>query len=525
MVEPLEHWSVTKPAVSSQAGIVAAQNTVAAAAGADMLANGGNAVDAAVAAAFALGCVEPWMCGLGGSGYMVVWNAASQSARVYDFQGVLPQGIKSSDYPLDPKVPDSIMGFPGVMNDLNTVGYRSITVPGAVKGLSLALEKSGRLGLDTVLKPSIELARAGLKVNWFTTLQIALATKDLLRDAGAASVYLPDAAPPQPDRILDLGALSVTLEALSCDGPDAMYGGRLCELMVADLHAGGSSISQQDFADYRVIESDALPGHHRGVTLHTAGPTSGGPRLIETLQHIEQHLTQTSKPDAASWLVYANALDGAWRSHNQRIGRATEVGGCTSHLSCVDSEGNMVALTYTLLSRFGSCVVLPQTGILMNNSVSYFDPRPGYPTSMESAKRINASNMCPVIATRDGESFFAVGASGANFIMPCTTQIAALMIDFGLTLEQAINYPRIDVSESGCVKADPRLGPDVIDTLAKQYPLEVAQLLVYPKLYACPSGVSRNPQTGELHGANDPSQPVGGAVSAEAADAGVQVLQ
>ena len=105
-------------------------------------------------------------------------------------------------------------------------------------------------------------------------------------------------------------------------------------------------------------------------------------------------------------------------------------GGCTSHMSAVDGDGNMAALTYTLLNRFGSGVVLPGTGILMNNAVSYFDPRPGFPTSMAGGKRINASNMCPTIAVRAGRALFAVGASGANHIVPCTLQIAARDVEW-----------------------------------------------------------------------------------------------
>jgi gamma-glutamyltranspeptidase/glutathione hydrolase len=262
------------------------------------------------------------------------------------------------------------------------------------------------------------------------------------------------------------------------------------------------------------LEHEPLIGEHRGAILHTAGPTSGGPRLIETLEHIAEHLEPSVGIGAESWKVYADGLNKAWQSHKQRIGRATEVGACTSHLSAVDADGNMVALTYTLLNRFGSCVVLPSTGILMNNAVSYFDPRPGFPTTMHGRKRINASNMCPTIATRDGEAIFALGASGANYIMPCTTQIAAVMLDFGLSLEEAMTHPRIDASDRGSIRVDPRLGTEMLTALAQDFELEIAQLLVFPKLYSCPSGVSRDPASGLCHGLNDPSQPIGGAAAA-----------
>ncbi|MEK9724088.1 MAG: gamma-glutamyltransferase, partial [Rhodospirillaceae bacterium] len=149
----VEQWEVRKRAVSSERGVVAAQNWRAAAAGADALARGGNAVDAAVACAFALTAVEPWMCGIGGSGYMVAWLAEEQRAVAIDFQGTLPQAITFDDYPLDPSVPDAIMGFPGVAENANVVGFRAITVPGAAAGLAAAVARHGRLGLDTLLGP------------------------------------------------------------------------------------------------------------------------------------------------------------------------------------------------------------------------------------------------------------------------------------------------------------------------------------------------------------------------------------
>lgn len=520
MNRDVEQWQVSKRAVSSDAGVVAAQHVMAARAGAGLLADGGNAVDAAVATALALGVVEPWMCGLGGSGYLVAWIAAEKRAHVIDFQGMLPEAIRGDDYPLDPVVPDGIMGFPGVIDRKNEIGYGSITVPGAVKGLAHAAATFGRFGFDRLLEPAIALAARGLPCSWFTTLQVALAMADLRRDDEAARLYLPDGAPPRPEQFLSLGALETTLKRLADHGPDDFYTGRTAELIAADLNAGGSLITPDDLGAYEALHQDALTGSHRGAMLHTAGPTSGGPRLLDALSHVHEHLEPAAGLGAASWKVYADALNTAWRGHKQRIGRVTEVGGCTSHLSAVDADGNMAALTYTLLNRFGSAVVLPSTGILMNNAVSYFDPRPGYPTSMEGRKRINASNMCPIIATRDGEAVFALGASGANHIMPCTTLIAALMLDFGLTLEEAMNHPRIDASDRGSIRVDPRLGENVLEALAHDFELEIAQLLVFPKLYSCPSGVSREPASGLCWGLSDPSQPIGGAAAAAAFDLG-----
>jgi gamma-glutamyltranspeptidase/glutathione hydrolase len=298
MNSDVEQWDIKKKAVRSGAGVVAAQHHLAARAGAGMLAKGGNAIDAAVAAGFALAAVEPWMCGLGGSGYMVVWLADEKRAHVLDFQGMLPAAITPDDYPLDPKVPATIMGFPGVVERQNEVGYRSITVPGAVRGLSRALERFGRLGLDTVLKPAIELAERGLPVDWFTTLQISLAMADLRRDPTASEIYLPNGAPLQPEQYRQLGNLARTLRTLAERGPDDFYAGALAEEIALDLQSGGSRIDADDLAAYEVLEHAPLTGKHRGAELHTAGPTSGGPRLIETLEHPP---TSVARPILCLW--------------------------------------------------------------------------------------------------------------------------------------------------------------------------------------------------------------------------------
>ena len=146
----------------------------------------------------------------------------------------------------------------------------------------------------------------------------------------------------------------------------------------------------------------------------------------------------------------------------------------------------------------------------MNNAVSYFDPRPGRPTTLAPGRRVDASNMCPTVARRPDGGGFALGASGGNLIMPAVTQVAALMLDFGLSLEEAINAPRLDASDRGSVRADPALGPDVLAALGRGRELEVAQRLVFPKLYACVSGVARAAD-GACTGLSDPSHPAAGA--------------
>jgi gamma-glutamyltranspeptidase/glutathione hydrolase len=219
-----------------------------------------------------------------------------------------------------------------------------------------------------------------------------------------------------------------------------------------------------------------------------------------------------ARPTADTWAAYAEALEVAWRAHRARNGTLAEVGASTSALAAADAEGNMVAITYTILDHFGSGVTLPDLGVVMNNGVSYFDPRPGLPTTMEGGKRINSSNMCPTVAVRDGAAEFSVGASGGDLIMPCVSQIAALMLDFDYTLEEAFHSPRLDASHRGSVRADPRLGKAVLDRLAGTYRIDVAPNTVMPKQYACPSGVARTVD-GEFVGMGDPWLPDSGAAA------------
>lgn len=510
MNDDVEQWRVAKRAVSSQKGAVAAQHWQAARAGAAMLAEGGNAVDAAVACAMALNVVEPWMCGLGGSGFMVVWLAKEKRAHVLNFQGKLPQAIDLADYPLDPDEPDSLMLYPGVKARANERGYGSITVPGAVAGLGRALERFGRLPWDRVLAPAVKLAERGLPVDWHTTLQIGLAMDLLRRDPVAHDLYLPDGAPAKPESFRPLPTLTATLKTLAAKGPSAFYEGPLAARIANDLQAGGSRITTDDLAAYAVEEHAALSGRYRGAEVHTAGAQSGGVRLLDMLAYVEANLMPGSQVGPETWIAYARGLDAAFTTHKRKVGLDPQVG-CTSHMSAVDAEGNMVALTYTLLNRFGSGVVLPSTGMLMNNAIAYFDPRPGKPVSLAGGKRINSSNICPTIATRDGAALFALGASGANHIVPCTAQLTALLLDYEMSLEAAFHTPRIDASARGSLRADPAMGDAALAEMQKVFQLEVAQLLVFPKLYGCPSGVSRDPGSGTCWGMADISQPVAGA--------------
>lgn len=505
-----EAWSVRRRAVRARRGIVAAQHHEAARAGATILEQGGNAVDAAVAAALALAAVEPWMCGLGGSGFLTAWLADEGRAVGLDFQGVLPRGLKPSDYPVDPALPSTSMGFPAVEGLRNTRGYTAITVPGAVAGLSRAAEKWGRLPFGDLVAPALALAETGIPVSWYASLMIAGEMETLRADPASAKVYLPGGVPLAPGAMLRIPGLADSLRRLRNEGAEGFYRGSLAQQMVDDLAQGGSRIRAEDLAGYEVHDVEPLATAHRDAVVYSLGEQSGGLRLRDFLQHAATQMPfPPPKPGPAEWVAYAEALEAAWRAHRIRNGTLAEVGASTSSLSAADAEGNMVAITYTLLDHFGSGVTLPTTGVAMNNGVSYFDPRPGLRTSMEGGKRINSSNMCPTVAVRYGQAVLALGASGGDLIMPCVAQVLALVLDFGLSLEDAMHFPRLDASHRGRVRADPRLGDAVLEELRSRYALEVTPNEVAPKLYACPSAVARDGD--ELVGIADPWVPDAGA--------------
>src|SRR5262249_58662076 len=169
-------------------------------------------------------------------------------------------------------------------------------------------------------------------------------------------------------------------------------------------------------------------------------------------------------PDPAAYLAFADALDQAYATRLATMGDSGPAPSCTTHLSVVDRHGNMAALTQTLLARFGSKVPLPETGILMNNGIMWFDPRPGRPNSLAPAKR-PLCNMCPVILARDGQPWLAAGGSGGRRILAAVTQLLNFVVDFGFDAAAAAHHPRVDVSGTSTISADPRLAPEALPAL------------------------------------------------------------
>ncbi len=516
LLPPQENWTVAKPAIRAEGGIVVAQNARAAAVGAEILGAGGNAADAAVATAFALGVLEPWMSGLGGTG-LLVYGAAQGSVEVVDFTALAPQALDPRQYKLAPGTSDDLFAWPLVEGDRNVKGYSAICVPGSVDGLGLALERFGRLSFAEVIAPAVALAEEGLPVDWYTALQITLGAAELVEFASSCAVFLPQGLPPVPPQVgpskrLPLPALAATYRHLQHAGRRDLYEGDLAQALLADLKAGGSAIAAADLAAYRAHIVAPLTLDYRGARLHAAPGLTGGPTYARALGAIAGRVS--GRADAEAFILYAESLGAAFAERFRAMGHALPAASNTTHLSVVDRAGNMVALTNSLLSRFGAKVVLPRTGIVMNNAMMWFDPTPGRANSIAPGKRPLA-NMCPVVATRDGAPLFALGACGGRRIIPAVTQLTSFLLDLGLSLDAAFAAPRIDASTPAVV-CDARLGRGIIDALAQRFPIEVVEATVYPPHFAMPSAVMRAAAGGSL-GATHALSPAAAAIAEPAA--------
>lgn len=511
------NWIVRKSAVRSAGGLVAAQNSRAAAVGADILRAGGNAVDAAVATSFALAATEPWMSGLGGGGYMLIWLAAEKKFHAIEFGMIAPSALDPADYPLGgtPQI-DIGFGWPGVVEDRNLLGPLSIAVPGQVDGVGLALETFGTRRLPEVLAGAIELADEGLSIDWYTTLLIALGAGGLARFPSSKAVWLPNGLPPGPNwegpiKRLPLGRLAETLRAIAADGRRTFYDGPVADLIVADMQALGAKFTRDDLAQYRARPITPVTTAHGGSTIATVSGLTAGPSLIRCLEELGS-LRLSSAPDAATYLAYTDILQRVYRDRLDTMGHGEKTSpSCTTHLSVIDRAGNMVSLTQTLVSLFGSKVVLPRTGILMNNSIMTFDPRPGRSNSIVPGRRPLA-NMCPLIALRDGRPHFSLGAAGGRRILPALFQITDFLARLDMPLDTALEQPRIDSSGTDLVNVDPRLPEPIRAALATRFQTSEAPRMVYPLTYATATGVWQGPDGARL-GTSEPMQPWADAVS------------
>jgi gamma-glutamyltranspeptidase/glutathione hydrolase len=518
---------IRKPAKVSQGGIVAAQSRKAAEIGAQVLAAGGDCVDAVIATTFALGVLEPWMSGLGGGGAMVLYRSSDNRYEVIDYGMRTPNSLRVEDYPLTGQgAASDLFPWQRVKDDRNLHGPGSIAVPGVVAGMEEAHRRHAKMPWRELLGPSIKLAGEGLAVDWWTTLMIASSAADLRRYPASAAAYLLDGLPPNAQWgikscvSLPQDTLKVTLAHLAAQGPRDFYQGDLARSIAADVQAGGGTLTIEDLASFRAFLREPLAIPYRGGHVYATPELTCGPTLAHTLHVLQRDLQPTQdEPDATAYTAYALALQSAYRQRLSEMGDADGrralgaehlAPSCTTHFSVVDREGNMAAVTQTLLSTFGSKFVTPRTGVTMNNGVMWFDPTPGGPNALGPGKRC-LTNYTPVMAQAADGRRLAVGASGGRRILPAVTQILSFVMDYGMDLDAAIHQPRIDASEGAVVIGDVRLPAATRESLGARFDYEEARIQTLPMKFACPSVVLRDGGTNS--GATETFQPWGDAVA------------
>ena len=502
-----ESWSLSKPAVRGTKGMVAGQHYLATEVGLAILKEGGNAIDAAIATGLMLGVVEPWMSGYGGGGYLLAYLKAEDRVVQVEFGMRAPFASHASDYPLaqDGSNSSDAFNWPKVIDDRNIHGPLAIATPGYLKGIELAARQFGTLPLKALIEPARQQAMLGLPIDWFASQKINQFARGLRAYEGTRSVYLKDGLPPAADlegllTHLPLPNLAETLSAVQDEGSNAFYQGALTQQVLQDLNEAGSKITAKDLAQYEATLSAPLHSQYRGHDIFSAGPLTAGPSLIQALKTFEtMHPAPAESPDAAAYLAMAKALQTTYADRLENLGEGN-LSGSTTHICTADSAGNLVSFTQTIMSAFGARILLPSSGILMNNGMMWFDPRPGGGNSVEGGRR-PLCNMCPTLGRSQDGHWFAVGACGGRKIFPSVFQLAIFLSDYGLTVQDAAHQGRIDVSGTELVTLMAEL-PETIRAHLQQNLSQTRVRLngVSPNHFALPQVIQRSPN-GALEGA------------------------
>jgi gamma-glutamyltranspeptidase/glutathione hydrolase len=511
---PAHLWNVRKPAAESQRGMVVTQAFDASEAGRHVLHAGGNAVDAAIAAALALAVVEPWNSGLGGVGFALVHNHDEAKAHSVHFGPVAPQKLDPSSFTLTGRPGNDLFPWPEVTGDANAHGPLSFCLPTALAGYGTMHDRWGRLPFKEVIAPAIALAKRGVASDWFTTLMLAQAAPVLRQYPSTAKLYLRDGLPPVPPYqgvpgFLPVSNLAATLEQLQCNGWQDFYQGDVLQALLSDLKSVGSVITEEELRSYRPEIATPVSVAWGNSLIQLSSGLNAGPTLASIFENLtaNQYQNAGSRPDPVWYQRLATAFKEGYAQRLSVFGDAEPKGqGCTTHICATDADGSTVSMTTTLLSSMGSRLVLENSGVLMNNGVLWFDPREGQANSVQGGKR-PISNMCPaIVASGAGRPIITVGAAGGRRIMASVAQLLMFVHDFDMGVEEAAHWPRIDVSDPVLISADRRLPNEVISALSETGTCELVDHDVLPINFARPSVIDARAE-GRLRGISDVCSP------------------
>jgi len=475
-----EAWTLSaeRTSVVAPHAMIASNSALASRAGVEILREGGNAVDAAVAVGFALAVTHPEAGNLGGGGYMLIRLADGRSFAL-DYREVAPLAANRNMY-LDAQ---------GHVTDKSQVGYLAPGVPGSVAGMTTALARYGSLPLAKVMAPAIRLADSGFTVDSALARSIAGNESRIAPFAGAA-VFLPDGHPLVMGTTLRQPALARTLRAIADSGASAFYTGAVADAIVAEVQHGGGIITKDDLSRYAPVWHAPLAGTFRGYTLLAMPPSSsGGITVLETLNILGQ-FPATPAGSTLGYHLLTEAFRRAFIDRNTKLGdpafvqvpvreltskeyarrlavsietnrasstgafrQATGEGVHTTHYSVVDDHGNAVATTTTLNDLYGSGVYVPEAGVFLNDEMDDFAAQPGQPNmyglvqgeqnAIAPGKRMLSAMSPTIVLDPQGHLLMVVGSRGGPRIITSVAQVIVNVIDHHMSFTDAMSEPRI----------------------------------------------------------------------------------
>ncbi|EDU0498944.1 gamma-glutamyltransferase [Salmonella enterica subsp. salamae] len=527
--------------VRATQGMVASVDAMATQVGVDILKQGGNAVDAAVAVGYALAVTHPQAGNLGGGGFMLLRTKDGATTAI-DFREMAP-ACATRDMFLDEQ------GNPDSKKSL-TSPLASGT-PGTVAGLSLALEKYGSLPLNSVVRPAIKLAQEGFIVNDALADDLKTYGSEVLpHHENSKAIFWKDGEPLKKGDKLVQQDLANSLTMIAENGPDAFYKGEIARQIAQQMQQNGGLITTDDLAAYQAVERTPVSGEYRGYQIFSMPPpSSGGIHIVQILNILEnfdmkkygfgsadaiQIMAEAEKyayadrseylgdPDFVSvpWQAltskaYAKSIAGqidinkAKPSSEIRPGKlAPYESDQTTHFSVVDKDSNAVAVTYTLNTTFGTGIVAGNTGILLNNQMDDFSAKPGVPNvyglvggeaNAVGPKKRPLSSMSPTIVVKDGKTWLVTGSPGGSRIITTVLQMVVNTIDFGMNVAEATNAPRFHHQWlPDELRVEKGFSPDTLKLLEQK-----GQKVALKEAMGSTQSIMVGPD-GELYGASDP---------------------
>jgi gamma-glutamyltranspeptidase/glutathione hydrolase len=475
-----EGWSpkARRPAVIGQHAMVVSNSDLASRAGEEIMKNGGNAVDAAVATGFALAVTYPFAGNIGGGGFMVIHLADGRAAAI-DYREVAPLAATRNMY----------LDASGNLTNKSVLGALAVGVPGAVAGMAEALAKYGTMSLHDVMQPAIRLAGNGFVVDSALNRSLSGSREKLMQFAGS-KVFFHNGAAPAAGSTLVQSDLARTLTLIANEGTKAFYGGVIADQLVAEMKRDGGIITREDLARYKPLWREPIKGTYRGYTLFTMPlSSSGGITMLEVLNQLEtwphlptfgsaqyEHLlaetfrrafidrnTKLADPAFVSVPVaqltskaYARTLAATIDPRHATPSPSFTTAGepiHTTHYSVVDSMGNAVSTTTTLNGGYGSGAFVDGAGFYLNNEMDDFAAQPGKANqfgliqgeanAIQPGKRMLSAMSPTIVLGHDGKVLMVVGAAGGPTIITAVTQVVLNVLDHHMSIADAMFAPRV----------------------------------------------------------------------------------